>query len=99
MPRRSKKKIEVIYSALGRQKAWGIADIGDNTIYMDRKLKGVKEMEVLIHESLHLVNPIMEEKDIIKWSILITNTLWNLGFRKVDNNEDQRFQDGTKYSK
>ena len=96
MPRKSTKKFKVIYSSLGRQKAYGVAHIGENSIEIDKNLYGKKHLEIAIHEMQHHVNPNMSEKDIIKWSIMICNTLWEMGYRAVDDSNHILLQDGTK---
>ena len=64
-------------------------------LLIDGKLKGKKELEIYIHESLHYLYPKMDEPDIVRHSILLCNTLWHEGYRKVDNANDIPMQDGT----
>ena len=90
------KKINVIYKKLGRRKIWGEADININTIYIDERAKGKKEIELLIHESFHILFPDLEEEEIEYKSILLTNTLWKLGIRKIDNSNNIPLQNGRK---
>lgn len=78
---------------LGRQKVWGHAD--EYPLMIDDRLKGKKELEIYIHESMHYLFPKLEEKEIEKKSILLTNTLWHEGFRKVDNSNEHPLQDGS----
>jgi hypothetical protein len=90
----SRRKIKVYYRKLGKAKAWGRCF--DNHIEIDPSLKGKKHLEIMIHECLHFVCPELDEDEVIKKSILITNTLWFDGFRRADNDCSQRLQDGTK---
>lgn len=78
---------------LGRQKIWGDAD--EYPLLIDERLKGKKELEIYIHESLHYLYPKETEENITKKAILLTNTLWHEGFRKVDNSNEIHLQDGT----
>ena len=87
-------RIKVIYKKLGREKAYGLAD--HEAIHIDTRLKGKKHLEIMIHESLHYIYPDKSEEDIVADSIKLTNTLWHDGYRKVDNQNDDKLQDGTK---
>lgn len=65
-------------------------------IELDIALKGKKHLEILIHESLHLLYPERDEAYVEEEAIKLTNTLWNEGYRRVDNSNEQALQDGTK---
>lgn len=93
---RRRKYFKVVRSALGRQGVWGIAHIGDMIIEIDRKLKGAAELEKLIHEAQHHINPEMSEEDVESWSIILTRMLWAEGYRKIDNDTKMKFQDGSR---
>lgn len=88
-------KIKVIYKKLGREQAHGIAE-SDGVIYIDPRLRGRKEMEILIHEAYHLLQPEAEEDEVIEKSVTLTKLLWRLGYRKVDNSKHLPLQDGSK---
>lgn len=88
-------KIKVIYKKLGREQAHGIAE-SDGIIYIDPRLKGRKEMEILIHECHHLLNPEHSEEETIRQSVILTKLLWKMGYRKVDNSKHLPLQDGSK---
>ena len=88
-------RIKVKYSKLGRQKAWGMAH-SEGYIEVDQKIKGKKLLEIILHESLHILYPLDSEEDIVHKSVILTNTLWNEHFRKIDNNNSIPLQDGTK---
>jgi hypothetical protein len=79
LPRVLKKK-------LGAQKAWGIFD-GDKTIQIDERLKGKKELTVLLHEFFHWLHPEHTENEIIKNSEITAEFLWKHHYRKVDNDD------------
>lgn len=88
-------KIKVIYKKLGREQAHGIAE-SDGIIYIDPRLRGRKELEILIHEAYHLLQPEAEEDEVIEKSVTLTKLLWRLGYRKVDNSKHLPLQDGSK---
>lgn len=77
---------------LGRQKVWGHAD--EYPLQIDDRLRGKKELEIYVHESMHYLFPQASEQDIEKKAILLTNTLWHEGYRKVDNSNNIPLQDG-----
>ena len=88
-------KIKVIYKKLGREQAHGIAE-SDGIIYIDPRLRGRKELEILIHETYHLLQPEASENEVIKKSVVLTKLLWRMGYRKVDNSKHLPLQDGSK---
>jgi hypothetical protein len=88
------KRIKVLYTKLGKQKAWGLAH-SDELIEVDIRLKGRKAMEILIHEICHILAPDDNEEEVVRKSIILTKTLWHEGYRKIDNTEDIPMQDGS----
>lgn len=89
------KRIKIKYAKLGKIKAYGLAD-SDGAVYVDMRLKGKKHLEICLHESLHILFPELEEEDIIKYSIILCNTLWYERYRRTDNDNSQPMQDGSK---
>ena len=79
---------------MGKEQAYGIAE-SDGNIYIDERLKGKKHLEILLHEVLHLLNPTEDEKTIIRKSVTLTKILWNEGYRRVDDTNDEPLQDGS----
>lgn len=77
---------KVLRKKLGAQKAWGIFD-GDKTIQIDERLKGKKELTVLLHEFFHWLHPEHTENEIIKNSEITAEFLWKHHYRKVDNDD------------
>ena len=59
-------RINVIYKKLGRHKVYGYANLGDNEIELDVRLKNKKHLEILIHECLHILFPELEEDEIVE---------------------------------
>ena len=88
-------RIKVIYKKLGREQAHGIAE-SDGIIYIDPRLRGPKELEILIHETYHLLEPEASEEQVIEKSVILTKLLWKMGYRKVDNSKHLPLQDGSK---
>lgn len=89
-------KFKIVYKNLGKQRLWGKAIFETNTIELDERLKGKKFIEILTHETLHLLLPNLIEEEIVRVSVAITNTLWNEGVRRVENDNFTPLQDGTK---
>lgn len=80
-----KKPIKVLYSHLGQYKAAGLAWQDDRVIAIDRRLKGLAELDTIIHEVSHVQNPDWDETTVAKNATEMAKILWNLGYRKVDN--------------
>jgi hypothetical protein len=74
-------------------KLHGLADV--YPLQIESKLKGKKELEIYLHEMLHYIYPNASEEVVQRNSIVICNTLWHEGFRKVDNSNCIPMQDGT----
>jgi hypothetical protein len=95
-----RRKIKVIHKKLGKEKAWGqmifVKGYVPGHIEIDERCKGKKHLEVLVHESIHFLFPRMEEDEVIKKSILLTNTLWHENYRRIDNHDKDELQDGSK---
>jgi hypothetical protein len=84
--------MKVVSKKLGREKAWGSANLDDNTIEIDPRLTGRKHLEILIHEAMHLMNPEWTEKEVIRQSKKLTLLLWKQEYRKVDNQKGHPLQ-------
>ena len=87
-------RIKIIYKKLGREKAHGIAE-SDGVVYLDPRLKGKKALEIVLHECLHILNPLDDEKTIIRKSVTLTKILWKEGYRRADHDESEPLQDGS----
>jgi hypothetical protein len=74
---------KVVHRKLGKHKAQGLAWIDDRIIEIDERLKGKDHLEIVIHEVLHIINPKMIESKIIHQSRIIKDTLWKLGYRRI----------------
>ena len=89
----TQKRLKFKRVKLGRQKLHGLAD--EYPLLIDSRLTGKKELEIIIHESWHYLFPEMKEELVQRMSIVMTNTLWHEGYRKVDNSNDIPLQDGS----
>jgi len=74
-------------------KLHGLADY--YPLRIEKKLKGKKELEIYLHEMLHYIYPLAEEEEVERIAIVMCNTLWFEGFRKVDNSNTIPMQDGS----
>ena len=54
------------------------------TIWLDIGLTGRQELEITIHEALHLCLPFLYETIVTKAARYIAMILWHRGFRRVD---------------
>ena len=90
------KRFAVKRQKLGKLKAWGLSYSDEKTLYIDERLRCKKELEIIIHEALHLLFPDLSEEKTIEKSVILTNTLWHQHYRKIDNSTDLPMQDGGK---
>lgn len=96
MPHR--KVTKVITKKLGRvriegERVWGIANHDTGTIEIDPRCKGIKHLEILIHEAAHITLPFLTEEPISSSAAEIARVLWEQGYRKHDNDTSQKLQD------
>ena len=87
-------QIKVKYKKLGKEKVWGLAD-SEGIIYLDSRLKGKKHLEILIHETLHILYPEAEEEEIVEKSISLCNLIWQQRYRRIEEDKKEPLQDGT----
>jgi hypothetical protein len=87
-------QIKVKYKKLGKEKVWGLAD-SEGIIYLDSRLKGKKHLEILIHETLHILYPEAEEDEIVEKSISLCNLIWQQRYRRIEEDKKEPLQDGT----
>ena len=87
--------IKVIYKKLGREKLWGEAHSDDNIVVLDSRLKGKKHLEILAHETLHLLLPGANEDEIVRISTALIKILWKENYRRVECEDNIPLQDGS----
>lgn len=81
---RPKKQPKVVRKKLGKNHAWGQYLADSNTIEIDERVKGRRELVLYIHEYFHKLFPEMSEEDILVKSEHLAHFLWKHHFRKVD---------------
>lgn len=92
MPRQ--RRIKIVYKKLGREGVWGHAD--NYPLEIDSRASGKKHLELVLHECLHYLYPHATEEEVTTKAVQLTNTLWHEGYRRVDNTNKIRLQDGSK---
>jgi hypothetical protein len=85
MPRKKAKKVKVIWRPLGKERAWGQAttDAARPVIEVDPRLSPRRELEVLVHEAIHICWPDKNEKDVDRAGKVISAVLWQENYRRV----------------
>lgn len=78
------KPTKVIIRKLGKERAHGIAHIGDNKIEIDHKISGYRFLLYMLHEHYHLKHNEWSETKVIMESRKTARFLWENGFRWVD---------------
>jgi hypothetical protein len=81
---RPTKQPKLIRKKLGREQLWGSFDNGTNIIEVDDRLKGKKELIIMIHEYFHYLFPGLDEGEVVTKSEYLADFLWKHHFRKVD---------------
>lgn len=76
------KQVKVIHGKFGREKAWGMAE--GHTIWLDKRLRGRRRLEITLHELVHLLYPEESEEHVDAAGKLLSKVLWKEGYRKVE---------------
>jgi hypothetical protein len=82
MPRKKAPTLSISYRKLGREQAKGQYCEATGTIELDERLKGQEHLEILIHESLHALQPHHEEATVARDAANLARILWVDGYRK-----------------
>lgn len=90
-----RKNVLITYKKLSKG-CFGFAYPDKNLIELDKNLKGRKHLEILIHESLHILYPERDEAFIEVEAAKLTRILWEENYRRIDNSIGGKLQDGTK---
>ena len=77
-------KTKVVIRKLGKERAWGLAHLGDNKIEIDPKINGYRYLLYMLHEHYHLKHNDWSETKIVKESRKTARFLWDNGFRWTD---------------
>jgi hypothetical protein len=67
---------------------WGRAWPHESRIEIDPALADKSLLDVLLHEGLHVVFPIIDEETINEAGTSLADLLWRIGFRLKDKDED-----------
>lgn len=86
------QRIKVTYKRL--KKYWGLS-FSDGTIEIDSRIKGKKHLEILMHESTHVLFPDLTEEEVVEKSIIYMRTLWHEGYRRAEEDNTTPLQDGS----
>lgn len=87
---KGKEPIKILLSHLGNYKADGLAWPEDRTIAIDKRLKGLRKLDVLIHEITHVQNPKWPEIMVQGKATEMAKILWECGLRFVDLGEENQ---------
>jgi len=78
------RSIKVIEKRLGRERAAGIVYPDSiDTIHIDPLLKAHDSLEILLHESMHLLLPDCPEMKVRAYSMRLQKLLWKDGWRRI----------------
>ena len=81
----AKKIHKVIERKLGKERAYGLAWVDQNTLEIDSRLTGYRRLLYLLHEHFHLKHPDWSETRVIKESSKTARFLWQMGYRVNQN--------------
>lgn len=59
----------------------------EKKILVCKKLRGVRRLDVIVHELLHAHNQSMPEHDVSRTASGVAKVLWDLGYRCLDDVE------------
>jgi hypothetical protein len=76
---------KTVYRKMGKHQAFAM--FHENTIHIDTKFKGKKELELHLHELTHYARPDFTEDEVRELSRKFTDYLWREGYRKADNED------------
>ena len=78
-----KKKIKVVERPLGREKALGLAWVGEDKIEIDGRVKSKQYLNTLIHEMLHIYNPNWSETRVDQTANEMCSVIWAKNYRRM----------------
>jgi hypothetical protein len=81
-------EITISYRKLGKEKARGQYIAALNLIELDSRLEGQEHLEILIHESLHALQPHHEEDTVARDAANLAAILWADGYRRIPEEEE-----------
>jgi len=78
------KEVKIGIRKLGKERAYGLAHMGENHIDLDSRLKGYRFLLYLIHEYMHIRNPLWSETKVCRESSKMAMLIWKQNFRKIE---------------
>jgi len=76
------KKIKIRIRKLGKEKAVGLAWMGENFIEIDPRQTEKEFLLTAIHEVFHILFPDFSERKIINLEKKMGDVIWRLGYRR-----------------
>jgi len=87
-------RIKGVFSKdFGRVRQWGEADHETGFIYISPKCKGLKDLEIRLHEGIHIHCPYLSEEEVEIIGADLARMLWASGYRRPDNDRSIPLQD------
>lgn len=81
------EKWRLVFKSLRRRKLCGLCDYDTHTITVCTSVKGIDELDTLIHECLHACQGFASEEHVAEVATTVAGMLWNLGYRKEADND------------
>ena len=75
------------YTHKRNRNCWGKAYLDDWRVELDPELEDKTEMDIALHEGLHLLFPYVPEETINDAGKTLADLLWRLGYRRRDEDE------------
>ncbi len=91
----------VLFKKLGRKKVYGLSThphfaevkpVKHPFIEIDITLTGVKRLEIIIHEALHLAVPGMPESVVVYTARYLARVLWHLQYRADEEWQNEHYK-------
>lgn len=64
-------------------KVWGRADVSKRVIELDHRMDDKTLLDIVVHETAHIVLPIVDEDAVETLGKQAADVLWRLGFRRT----------------
>ena len=72
------------HKKIGRHKAIGLAYCDTGNIVIDERLRGEDHLYILVHEIIHIQNPLWSEIKVIGHSKEMAKLIWENNYRRVE---------------
>lgn len=95
-----RKLPDIVIRKLGREDSHGLAShpmfseitpLTHPLVEIDRATKGLKRLEIAIHESMHVAIPALPESIVRYSSRYIAKVVWRLGYRADEEWQNEEF--------